>query len=138
VAGAVSGMSDSDFLHAFESCTLTRAEWTHQSHVRMAWLYLSSQPLESALRKIRSGIQKLNQSHGNVIGYHETITLAYARLVAAAIAKSPEAAFSDFCAAHPELLDREAKVLLRHYRRETLRSPQARAEFVEPELEPLP
>ena len=132
-------MSDADFLRAFESCALTRAEWTHQAHVRMAWLYLSREPLDIALPKIRDGIQKLNQSHGNVIGYHETITAVYTRLILAGInAMPPQATFAEFCAAHPELLDREARVFLRHYRKETIQSQRAREEYVEPEIEPLP
>ena len=35
-------MTDKEFLAAFENCSLTRENWTHAAHVRMAWLYLST------------------------------------------------------------------------------------------------
>jgi|GEM_PF-2991753 hypothetical protein len=48
----------------------------------------------------------------------------------------PHESSAEFCAAHPELLD---KLLLRRfYSRERIMTLQAKAEFVEPDLTPLP
>jgi hypothetical protein len=33
-------VTDEEFLRAFEECRIPKAFWTHEAHVRMAWLYL--------------------------------------------------------------------------------------------------
>lgn len=133
-------MDDAAFLAAFESCELPKAAWTHRAHVRMAWLYLAAFAREAALDRARAGIQRYNASKGGPpSAYHETITCAYIRLVADRRAGRPAGeSFDEFALANPDLVDREAHVLLRHYRQRTLFSDAARAAFVEPDVEPLP
>jgi len=74
-------MTDAEFLAAFEACTIPKADWTHEAHVRMAWLYLTSRPFPDALQRIRTGIRRYNDSLGGT-GYHDTITVALTRLIA--------------------------------------------------------
>jgi hypothetical protein len=74
-------MTDDEFLAAFEACRLPRDHWTHEAHVRMAWLYLREMRLEEVIATVRGGIRRYNASHGNTEGYHETITVAYLVLI---------------------------------------------------------
>ena len=54
-------MTDEKFLKAFEAQSISREDWTHEAHVRMAWLYARREPSrEAALDKIRNGIKRLN------------------------------------------------------------------------------
>lgn len=143
-------MDDRQFLAAFEAAAIPAASWTHRDHVRMAFLYLRDQPFEAALACIRDGIRALNVANGGQntasSGYHESVTVAWATLVATAIgavrtAVSAEAnarlADSErFIAAHPELLDKDR--LRRHYSKDCLMSAEARTGYVPPDLEPLP
>ena len=64
-------MTDADFLAAFEACTIPRADWTHEAHVRMAWLYLTRLPFADALHRVRAGIRRYNDSLGGT-GYHDS------------------------------------------------------------------
>jgi hypothetical protein len=134
-------MNDHAFLAAFEAAVIPAERWKHRDHVRVAFLYLRALPFAVAVEQLRSGIRALNRAHGGVdtltSGYHETLTVAWARLVAAAIAQAdPVLDFAMFAAAQPALLD---KALLRaHYTSALMLSPEARASFVEPDLIPLP
>jgi hypothetical protein len=131
-------MSDDEFLKAFESCTLPRAEWTHAAHVRMAWLYLTCLPFETALDRIRGGICRYNASVGSD-GYHETVTVAFTLLIRARLAAAGASEdFTAFRTRNPDLFDPRSKPLGRHYDLATLSSPEARRRFVEPNREPLP
>lgn len=133
-------MTDEEFLHAFETATLPRFCWTHRAHVRMAYLYLRPNPDANALRaRVRTGIQALNAAYRNPTGYHETITQAFLFLVADALRRNPDAAqtWETFCTHNPELLDFKT-VLLPYYSRSLLQSPEARSDFVLPDLAPLP
>lgn len=90
---------------------------------------------------LRAGIQAYNREHhvpeGLRSGYHETLTVAWLRLVGARMGSDDDALDSDsFCDRHPELLD---KSLLRtFYSRERIVTAEAKRAFVEPDREPLP
>lgn len=129
-------MTDDEFLAAFEAVALTRPEWTHEAHVRMAWLYLARHPVPDALDRVRRGIQKLNGKIGSPDGYHETITVAFVRVIADRLAESET--YPAFRDRNPDLLDRTLPALLRHYTKDRLYSAEARAAFVAPDREPLP
>jgi hypothetical protein len=129
-------MTDDEFLAAFEACGFARPEWTHEAHVRMAWLYLTRLPFAAALEKVRKGIQKLNGRIGSPDGYHETVTVAYVRVIASRLADGED--YPAFRGRHPDLFDRTLAALLRHYSKERLFSAEARTGFVEPDREELP
>ena len=84
----------------------------------------------------------MNDSHGTVnsatSGYHETVTHAYVRLIAGLFADCSGQPLPERISTlvNGPLGERDA--LLRFYSRETLMSPQARAEWVEPDVRPLP
>jgi hypothetical protein len=141
-------MTDDKFLAAFEAATITRKDWTHEAHVRMAWLYLTRLPLGQALQKVRSGIRKLNAEFvrqdslrcsppkGNSEGYHDTITVAFVRVIASRITTDED--YPTFRDRHPDLFDRTLPALLCHYTKERLYSAEARKAFVEPDRQELP
>jgi hypothetical protein len=147
-------MTDDKFLRAFESCKLARKAWTHEGHVRMAWLYLTRLPFDEALALVRSGIQKLNAAFVSrqqascmptprkkpdprgLDGYHDTVTVAFVTVIASRV--KPDEAFAAFRERNPDLFDRSLPALLKHYSPQRLFSPEAKAEFIEPDLEPLP
>ncbi len=133
--------SDELLQAAFEARTLPQACWTHRAHVRMAFLYVSQHPLDQAIDRMRAGIQGYNAA--NQVpealdrGYHETITVAFLRLIHAAVAATgPYVSSAPFCQRHPELLDKF--VLRKYYSRPQIMTLEAKARFVEPDLTPLP
>src|SRR5580704_18785941 len=133
-------MSDDEFLAAFEECTLRRSQWTHEAHVRMAWLYLTQYPLAESIERARQGIRQLNATFSlfacgsgrNTDGYHDTITVAFIRLIAAR--HENDESFPSFCERNPDLFDRKLTALLRFYSKELLNSGAAKQCFIEPDL----
>lgn len=132
---------DAAFLEAFEAQIIPFEEWSHRAHIRMGFNYLGRHPFDEALRRIRKGIQALNLVHKTpealARGYHETLTVAWARVVASTIAAhGPFKDSNDFCDRNPHLLQR---TLMRvFYSQGRLFSPEAKRSFVEPDLAPLP
>lgn len=125
-------MTDEEFLLAFQDTSLPRAEWTHEAHVRMAFLVFAQ---GQGLEEIRLGIRRYNAAQRRS-GYHETITVVFARLVEVARAATPELGWPAFAQAHPELFT--PAVLNQYYTHEALRSPEARIAFIAPDRQPLP
>lgn len=127
-------MTDDEFLAAFERCSIPKADWTHTAHLRMAWLYLDRLPFDLAQVRIRTGIRRYNESLGNTTGYHDTVTVAFARLVAAR--RTTGEPFDQFRTRCPELFGPYKELLRRHYSDERLKAGED--EFVEPDRAPLP
>ncbi len=137
-------MDDENFLRHFEECTLPFEQWTHRSHVKVAFLYLRQFPFGQALNRLRFGIKKYNAANrvpeGPTTGYNETTTQAFLRLIAATMQAYGEAFATpnadSFCDTHPQLMTHKA--LRFFYSREARMHPLAKTEFVEPDLAPLP
>jgi hypothetical protein len=133
--------TDESFLRAFEGCTLPFEEWKHRAHIKVAYLYLRQLPYAQALDKVRTNIQRYNAATNTPEllerGYHETMTQAWMQLVHCTLCEYGPAASADkFLDAQEHLLNRKA--LRFFYSREQLISWRAKAEFVEPDLAPLP
>ena len=125
-------LSDEEFLEAFHSCQLLNSEFHHGDHLRLAWLHLHREPIESALISVRAGIQKFAAHHGATQLYHETITTAWVRL----LATHHEHSFEDF------LRENEARLsvglLHRFWTPELLAGQEARIRWVPPDRRELP
>ena len=134
-------VDDQTFLRQFEESTLPRDQWHHREHVRTAYLYLTRYSFEDALHRMRQGVKALNAAHGTPEtpgrGYHETMTQAWIRLVDFALREHGPARNGDeFYERHPELS--QPRVLRLFYSQELLSSPEAKMNFVPPDLAPFP
>jgi len=130
-------MNDEEFLAAFESGAIANADFRHREHLRMAWLYVRRDgPAIGALR-VREGIRRFAAAHGVPHLYHETLTGFWTRLLTHAVEAFPELdRFDDVLGCYAGFEDR--RLPYRHWRAETLDSPAARGQWVEPDLLPLP
>ncbi|MBZ4419251.1 hypothetical protein [Myxococcus sp. RHSTA-1-4] len=130
-------LTDAGFLAAIEATTYPGADFRHREHVRLAWVCLRQSGFEAGLARVRGLIQRYAAALGATGKYHETLTRAWVELVQAALDAAPDApSFDAFLEARPELGD--ARLLERHYRKETLDSAEARAGWVPPDVAPLP
>jgi hypothetical protein len=107
----------------------------------VAFLYLQAHPIDEALSRIRTGIQRLNEANhvpeGPQAGYNETVTVAWARIVATLIAEHGPAPTSDaFLDQQPQLMC--SKLLRLFYSRAIWSEQDCKTRFVEPDLTPLP
>ena len=129
-------ISDSDLADRMERCLYPNSAFRHADHLRLAWHYRRTLG-EAATDRIQQTIRRFAAGAGHPEKYHATQTIAWMRLVAAAITCTPRhGEFALFLAAHPWLLNRDA--LLAFYSRDRLESGQARSAWVEPDLHPLP
>ena len=130
--------SDRTFRSDFESGRIVPEDFNHHAHVRMAYVYLVENDAETAVELARKGLLAFLEHHGvDRSKYHETITRAWVLAVRHFMEKGTGATSADeFIEANPILLD--SKIMLSHYSADLLFSPQARAEFVEPDIEEIP
>jgi hypothetical protein len=130
--------SDREFRAAFEAGAFAPADFSHRAHVRLGYVYLAGSDVDTALARMRAALVAFLAHHGiPAAKYHETLTRAWILAVHHFMHRSPEAASADdFIERNPLLLD--TKIMLTHYSAGLLFSDAARAEFVEPDLDPIP
>lgn len=134
-------LDDSTFMALFLDQTLPWKLWNHRAHLKVAYLHLTHYPFAEAVERVRRGIQAYNAAHnvpdGPHMGYHETVTQAWMRLVHMTMQVQGTAETADaFCDAQPQL--GQKKALRFFYSPERIMSPEAKHSFVEPDLTPLP
>lgn len=129
---------DQLFLRAFEACEIPPANFDHEAHVRLAYIYLCQLPADEAAEAMKhSLLAYLDHLGVGASKYHETITRAWIMAVRHFMEASTEcASAAEFIERNPRLLD--SKIMLTHYSAEVLFSPVARSTFVKPDREPIP
>jgi|SRR3954467_607450 hypothetical protein len=129
---------DREFRAAFEAGAIAPADFSHRCHVRLAYVYLAESDVNLALERMRGSLLVfLTRNNIPASKYHETLTRAWILAVDHFMHRSPESHGSDdFIARNAVLLD--SKIMLTHYSAGLLFSEAARADFVEPDLDPIP
>ena len=127
---------DRNFRLAFEACTVAPSQFNHEAHVRLAYVYLTESDTNAAVQKMRDALLKFLE-HNSIprSKFHETLTRAWVLAVRHFMNRSTSTSAAEFIAKNPELLD--SKIMLTHYSASVLFSPDARASFVEPDLDPI-
>jgi hypothetical protein len=130
-------VDDDEFLAAFEAGAIPNTAFRHHDHLRLAWLYVRRDGREMGGARVRAGLRRFATVHGVPHLYHETLTSFWIRLVAHAAETFPaQQRFEELLGCWAGFDDRRAAY--RHWRPETLDAAQARREWVEPDLRPLP
>ena len=112
----------------------TAETFTHENHIRVAWLYLQEASLTEALDRFRRGAMTLARSKGKPQIYNETMTWAYMVLIAERMARCGEPSdWELFTRENPDLFAPDQAILKRYYREETLQSDFARTVVVLPD-----
>ena len=129
---------DRRFCADFAACRVHPSAFDHRAHIRLAYTYLAEHDADTALTLMRRALLAFIQHNKiPVAKYHETLTRAWILAVRHFMAISPVAeSAASFMASNPSMLD--SKIMLTHYSTEVLFSPEARARFVEPNLELIP
>lgn len=130
---SAASLSDDEFLDRFHRRALDA--FSHRDHLRLAFVNARRGGVDAAVAGA-SEIRGFAADAGAAGKYHETLTVAWARVIAHLAQRDPQLPFNAFLDAHPELQDRG--LLRSHYSEPRLFSDEARAIFVEPDRLPLP
>ena len=130
-------MTDADFRRRFEALTLPAGSFSHEAHVRLAYVYLREHDLFGALERYRTSLRRFASHHGAPGKYHETVTCALVILIHERLTRMQRdqaepvrwAAFAD---ANPDLLRWLDGAFFDLYPRSILQSELAREVFVLP------
>ncbi len=129
-------------LTRFSDTTLPKDAWTHGAHFAVALALLRKYGAQT-FKRMPPMIRRYNEATGvpnsDSDGYHETITMASLRVAQhfldSAEKDAPLAPIVTRLLASPY---GRADWLFRHWRKQTIFTPKARHQWVEPDIAPLP
>ena len=130
-------LSGSDFEKKFINCELNPMGFTHEAHLRLAWININKYGIKQAEKNIQSGLQNFVEFVGAKDKYNTTLTLASIKAVYHFMLKSKSDNFKDFITEFPRLKNNFKELLASHYGFDIYNSDKAKAEFLGPDLIPF-
>lgn len=127
-------MTDDELFAAFTSTTLPAAQFHHEQHVRVAWLFVRRHGMPAAMGEFSEAIKRFAAAKGADGLYHETITWAFLLIIGERQARQPADTWRVFAEANADLLSWKPSILERYYSKELLMSDEAKRSFVMPDL----
>ena len=128
-------LSDSEFEKKFTSCDMDPAIFSHEAHLRLAWLHIHQYGVDKAIENISNQLKDFVSAVGAEDKYNETLTIAAIRAVWHFKSKSHTNNFKDFIDAYPELKTDFKTLISSHYSFDVFNSEQAKKTFIEPDLQ---
>ncbi|HNP32904.1 MAG TPA: hypothetical protein PKN96_06400 [Flavobacterium sp.] len=130
-------LDDSEFEKAFENCTIDPVIFTHEAHLRLAWIHITKYGEENAIGNICKQLMVFVEFVGANGKYNKTLTVAAIKAVHHFIKKSKSDTFDDFITEFPHLKYNFKELMNFHYKIDIFNSMQAKTEFLEPDLVPF-
>lgn len=130
-------LTDVEFTTQFEQCKLAEELFTHEAHLRLAWIYLDSFGLEKAEKRICDSIQAYTAHLGVESIYNETVTIVAMKIVDHFQRQGPSLIFNEFLREYPELLTNFKRLVAQHYSADIFSNEAAKRNFIEPDLLPF-
>ncbi|MFY0598958.1 MAG: hypothetical protein JXR03_04765 [Cyclobacteriaceae bacterium] len=129
-----SQFSDEEFEHQFESFKLKPRLFSHEAHLRLAYIHIKKYGVNRAEQNMCQQIKGYAESLGVFDKFNKTVTIASVKVMNHFMQKSEPDSFTDLTHEFPNLLDDFKGILRQHYGFNVFADKQAKKEFIEPDL----
>lgn len=127
-----------EFIAAFEAGTLPKTRWTHAAHLLTGACYVHALGEAAAIEKMRLCVSRYNEAVGGknteTSGYHETITVAWIKVLARLLRESEPIERQPFAALAVQRFEAERGYLQQYYDFDLVGSVEARRRWIAPTL----
>ncbi len=130
-------LTDTEFEAQFANCALDPSLFSHEAHLRLAWIHITKYGLEQAEENIQTQLKNYVAQLGAQDKYHTTVTVAAIKAVYHFIQKSQTKSFKAFIADCPRLKENFKELMGAHYNFDIFGSKEARQAYIEPDSLPF-
>ena len=128
--------SDDEYAHRFEAMTFPPRLFSHEAHLRLAFIHIRKYGVVQAARNMQNQIKGLAIKYG-ATKYHDTITVAAVHAVHHFHQEDPELDFSELISKHSVLMTDFRGLLNSHYSYDIFTSEKAKETYQEPDVQPF-
>ncbi len=129
--------SDDELEQLFEREELAPSLFSHEAHLRLAYIHISKYGEEQAIENITRQIKAYAEGLGVFDKYNHTVTIAAIKAVYHFMNRSDAAGFKELIAQFPRLKDNFKELLNVHYSMNIFQMESARSTYLEPDLLPF-
>ena len=129
--------SDESFVEQFSNCSLNPELFSHEAHLRLAYLNIQKLGVEKAIETTCSQLINFTKHIGEFQIYNVTVTIAAIKTVDHFIRKAESENFIEFIQEFPRLKTNFKDLLAFHYKTDIFNSEKAKKEYLKPELAPF-
>lgn len=127
-------LSNKEFEDQFANTSLDPKLFTHEAHLRLAWIHLTNYGEEKAIVNITQQLQSYVLHLGARDKYNETLTVAAIKAVKHFMQKEPIRTFAEFITTHSRLKTDFKNLMAQHYGFDIYKSARAKEMYLEPDL----
>ena len=132
-----SELDDNTFEVLFREGNFPAALFSHEAHLRLAWIHLRRYGLEQAIENVSRQLKQYVALLGAQDKYNETLTVAAVRAVYHFMLRLPEAGFDVLMDTFPRLKNNFKGLMAAHYGFDIYQSALAKREYLQPDLLPF-
>ncbi|WP_425390504.1 hypothetical protein [Ekhidna sp.] len=129
--------TDEEFENQFETYRLKPGLFSHEAHLRLAYIHIQKYGSEQAEKNMCEQIKGFAESLGVYDKFNKTVTIASVKAMNHFMQKAKSDNFKDFIQEFPRLLTNFKDILEQHYGFNVFADKRAKKEFVEPDLLPF-
>ncbi len=129
--------SDHEFEKHFEELTLEPKLFTHEAHLRLAWIHINKYGIETAIDNICKQIKAFATSVREPSKFNLTLTIAAIRIVNHFILKASTTDFSKLLIEEPRLKLGFTDLIKTHYSFDLFHNAAAKKHYLKPDIRPF-
>ena len=130
-------LTDIDFEKNFRNCDFDVSMFTHEAHLRLAWIHINAYGPEIAEKNVSEQLKAYTEHVGAADKFNMTLTVAAVKAVYHFYLQYKGSNFEDFIKHHPTLNNDFKALMESHYSFDIFKSAKARTEFLTPDLSPF-
>ena len=129
--------TDEEYEKAFESYQLKPGMFSHEAHLRLAYIHIKKYGRSQAEINMCDQIKGYAESLGFFDKFNKTVTVAAVKVMDHFIQKSSSNSFQELIQEHPSLLTNFREILSQHYGFNVFGDKRAKQVYIEPDLLPF-
>ena len=127
-------LSDEDYERQFERCTFKPRLFTHEAHLRLAYIHIRKYGLAQAEKNMADQIKQFADYYGASEKFNKTVTIAAVKAMNHFMNKATSDGFFNMMKEFPQLSTNFKGILRQHYSFNVFSDPRAKKDFILPDL----
>ena len=130
-------LPDDQFEEKFKNCTLPPILFTHEAHLRLAYIHVTKYGLRKAISNLCFQIDDFERKFGDGRKFNRTVTVAAVKVVHHFMTKSKSIGYKNLLKDYPRLKGNFKSLIKTHYSLNIFIDKTAKHEYLEPDLAPF-
>ena len=130
-------LTNTQFEEKFKNTTLSPILFTHEAHLRLAYIHITKYGIDVAIKNLCKQIKHFDKEFGSGTKFNKTVTIASVKIMEHFIDKSATTNFRDLLEEFPSLKNNFLALLKTHYSLDIFIDKTAKHKYLEPDLVPF-